>query len=315
MSNTSEPEIAVVIPAYNRAATLGRAIESVLGQTRPPTEIVIVDDGSTDATAAVAAAYGPTVRVTTIENSGPAIARNVGVNATSAPWIAFLDSDDYWLPGHLSRIADAIAGTDGAANVYFADTSRPTAERNDASLYELADFTADDPWTLVDDATEWVIRPRQPTMLQSSVFARPAWDAVDGLWPELRSRHDTHVFLRLGIGGTMCAVAGVGCQMTDDDTSGNRQMDAMGTRSRRYWHHTVALYGDVLRRQGDALDTAQRRTLAVRLARGHLSLAKHDLRSHPIDGARHLVAAVRADRRTAFAPVLRRLPGGIRWTR
>ncbi len=231
------------------------------------------------------------------------------MSTTSARWIAFLDSDDYWLPGHLDRIGTAITATEGAAGVYFADTSRPTANRDDASLYALAGFAVDGPWMLVDDATDWVIRPRQPTMLQSSVFARAAWDSVDGLWPELRSRHDTHIFLRLGIGQAMCAVAGVGCQMTDDDTSGNRQMDAMGTRSRRYWHHTVALYSDVLQRHGAALDIDHRRTLAARLARGHLSLAKHDLRHRPISGVRHIASAVRVDPRTAFGPVLRRIPG------
>lgn len=309
MSAATELTIVAIIPAYNRAGTIVRAVQSVLDQTRPADEVLVVDDGSTDDTLERLAPFADRIRVETIENAGAAVARNIGVSRTGARWIAFLDSDDYWLPDHLDRIAAAITATKGGAGVYFDDTSRPSGDRDDASLFELAAFSVDGEWELVDDATDWVVRPRQPTMLQSSVFDRAAWDSVDGLWPELRSRHDTHVFLRLGIGRPMCAVAGVGCQMTDDDDTGNRQMDAMGTRSRRYWHHTVALYGDVLQRHGDQLDDEHRATLARRLARGHLSLARHDLPGSPVSAVRNLVGAVRADRATAFGPITRRLPG------
>lgn len=309
MNAASEPTVAAIIPAYNRAATIERAVRSVLEQTRPASEVLVVDDGSTDDTRARLAPLADRVRVESIANSGAAVARNVGVARTTADWIAFLDSDDYWMTDHLERVTAAIVATKGQAGVYFDDTSRPGDGRDDASLYALADFAVTEPWTLVDDATDWVIRPRQPTMLQSSVFARDAWDSVGGLWPELRSRHDTHIFLRLGIGRPMCAVAGVGCRMTDDDDTGNRQMDAMGTRSRRYWHHTVALYADILRRHGADLDDEHRDTLRRRLARGHLALARHDLRRAPLAAARNLVGAVRADPATAVGPIRRRLPG------
>lgn len=312
MSTATPPAIAAIIPAYNRAGTIVRAVESVLDQTFPAEEVLVVDDGSTDDTVALLAPFTDRIRVDTIENSGAAVARNVGVERTTEPWLAFLDSDDYWLPDHLARIAEAITATGGRAGVYFDDTSRPAAGREDASLFALADFTVDGPWTLTEDAVDWVIRPRQPSMLQSSVFARPAWESVGGLWPELRSRHDTHVFLRLGIGAPMCAVAGTGCQMTDDDDTGNRQMDAMGTRSRRYWHHTVALYGDILDRHGDELSDDHRAVLARRLARGHLSLARHDLRAAPLRAAREVLRAVRTDPGTAFGPIRRRLPGAAR---
>lgn len=306
------PSVAAIIPAYNRATTIVRAVESVLDQTRPADEVLVIDDGSTDETVNLLAPYRDRIRVDTIENAGAAVARNIGASRTTADWLAFLDSDDYWLPDHLARITAAIGATGGAAGVYFDDTSRPAGDRDDASLYDLADFAISGDWELTEDATDWVVRRRQPTMLQSSVFSRAAWESVDGLWPELRSRHDTHIFLRLGIASPMCAVAGVGCQMTDDDTTGNRQMDAMGTRSRRYWHHTVALYGDVLARHGHQLDDEHRAMLATRLARGHLSLARHDLPRKPISAAAHIAKAVRADAGTAFGPITRRLPGGAR---
>lgn len=87
----------VIIPAYNAEATLGRAIDSALAQSSPPCEIVVVDDGSRDGTAAIAERYGPPVRVIRQPNAGPGAARNRGVQETVSPWVAFLDADDEWL--------------------------------------------------------------------------------------------------------------------------------------------------------------------------------------------------------------------------
>jgi glycosyltransferase involved in cell wall biosynthesis len=99
--------ISVVIPSYNRAALLGEAIESALGQTRPPDEIVVVDDGSTDATPEVLARFASRVRAVRQANAGEAAARNRGVLEARGPWIAFLDSDDLWEPDALERLEAA----------------------------------------------------------------------------------------------------------------------------------------------------------------------------------------------------------------
>src|SRR5579872_1896806 len=90
--------VSVVIPTYNRATLIGDTIDSILRQTVPPAEVIVVDDGSTDDTAAVVARYGGAVRYHRIENSGPGVARNIGVSLARSPWIAFCDSDDIWLP-------------------------------------------------------------------------------------------------------------------------------------------------------------------------------------------------------------------------
>lgn len=93
------PDISVVIPAYNAAAFLRRAIDSVLAQSIAPRDVIVVDDGSTDDTASIAASCG--VRVITQPNGGVAAARNTGVAAATGQQVAFLDSDDVWLPGKL----------------------------------------------------------------------------------------------------------------------------------------------------------------------------------------------------------------------
>ena len=91
----ARPSISVVIPAYNAAAHIGEALQSVSRQTLAPLEIVVVDDASTDATVTVATALGARV-IRAARNAGPSAARNAGVAAASGTWIAFLDADDVW---------------------------------------------------------------------------------------------------------------------------------------------------------------------------------------------------------------------------
>jgi glycosyltransferase involved in cell wall biosynthesis len=92
------PTIAAIVPSYNRAHCVGYAIDSILAQTHPCDEIIVVDDGSTDNTPDVLAAYGDAIRVIRQENAGVSAARNAGIRAATSDWIAFLDSDDIWKP-------------------------------------------------------------------------------------------------------------------------------------------------------------------------------------------------------------------------
>lgn len=89
--------VSVVIPTYNRAYIIGQAIASVLRQSYRPVEVVVVDDGSTDATATVVSHYGPEVRYFHQENAGVSAARNRGLREALGEFVALLDSDDEWL--------------------------------------------------------------------------------------------------------------------------------------------------------------------------------------------------------------------------
>jgi glycosyltransferase involved in cell wall biosynthesis len=93
--------VSAVIPAYNIAEYIGRAIESVLAQTRKADEIVVVDDGSTDGTAEAIKKYVPQVKYVYQENRGLAGARNTGIRNSTCDFVAFLDGDDEWLPEFL----------------------------------------------------------------------------------------------------------------------------------------------------------------------------------------------------------------------
>ena len=95
--------ISVVIPAYNGESYLRRSIDSALAQTFRPTEIIVVDDDSTDGTAAVAKGYGDSIRYIYQKNGGGSAARNTGIKASQGDWIAFLDVDDEWRTCHLEN--------------------------------------------------------------------------------------------------------------------------------------------------------------------------------------------------------------------
>ncbi|HKU73548.1 MAG TPA: glycosyltransferase family A protein [Pyrinomonadaceae bacterium] len=95
--------VSVVIPTYNYGRFIKEAISSVLDQTRSPAEIIVVDDGSTDETAAVVAAFGKAVRYIRQDNAGVCAARNLGVSESTGELIAFLDADDTIEPSNLEK--------------------------------------------------------------------------------------------------------------------------------------------------------------------------------------------------------------------
>ncbi len=97
----SATDVSVIIPVFNGERFLGQAIESVLAQDHPALEVLVVDDGSTDASAAIAQRFGGAVRCVREENRGAAAARNAGVELSTGSLLAFLDADDTWLPDKL----------------------------------------------------------------------------------------------------------------------------------------------------------------------------------------------------------------------
>lgn len=101
MNTKTDLGISVIIPLYNKQATIGRAIRSILAQTDAPHEVVVVDDGSTDHSAQAVQDFGTGVVYVKQENAGPAAARNRGVAASHYPLVMFLDADDELAPGAL----------------------------------------------------------------------------------------------------------------------------------------------------------------------------------------------------------------------
>jgi hypothetical protein len=110
-------DVSVVIPTYNRAHLLPQTLASIVEQSSPPAEVIVVDDGSTDETEVLARGFRPPIKYVRIDNSGVCRARNVGASLATAPWIAFCDSDDLWYPdklGSQARLLRAVPGLEYA---------------------------------------------------------------------------------------------------------------------------------------------------------------------------------------------------------
>lgn len=110
-------KISVIIPAFNAAQYIGEALQSVLTQTTPADEIIVVNDGSTDDTAREAENF-PGIRIIHQKNMGCAVARNEGIAASSGQWLAFLDADDVWLPEKLSLQKDYLKNNPSCPAVF-----------------------------------------------------------------------------------------------------------------------------------------------------------------------------------------------------
>lgn len=101
-SASSTPLVSVIMPSYNTHRYIAEAIDSVLMQDYPNQELIVIDDGSTDGTADLVRSYENRLQLITQQNQGAAVARNAGLAAARGEYIAFIDSDDCWLPGKLS---------------------------------------------------------------------------------------------------------------------------------------------------------------------------------------------------------------------
>lgn len=113
MSHTAEktslPPLTVVIPVYNGENFLGETLESVLQQSCPAAEVIVVNDGSTDRTSSIAHGFDKRIRVLDRENAGVSASRNAGIVTASTDWVALMDHDDLWEREHLGNLARAIA--------------------------------------------------------------------------------------------------------------------------------------------------------------------------------------------------------------
>ena len=104
-----DPKVSVILPTYNRANYIARALDSILVQTYKDYEIIVVDDGSTDATSEVLKHFSDKIKYIRQSNQGSATARNRGIQESKGEYIAFLDSDDYWVPEKLQEQVNVLA--------------------------------------------------------------------------------------------------------------------------------------------------------------------------------------------------------------
>ena len=185
----SEPTISVVIPLYNKQLEIGTAVRSVLAQTRPPQEIIVVDDGSTDGGAEVVRAIGsPLVRLVRQSNAGVCAARNRGIAESTGEYIALLDADDAWEPGFLAEIAAMIREFPGcglyctAFSIISHDGTYPAPTPSERGV--VANFFR-------ESAHRYIAIP------SASCIPRRVFDTV-GLFPEgMKIAEDLYMWIRI----------------------------------------------------------------------------------------------------------------------
>ncbi len=179
------PTISLIIPAYNAECYLAEAIDSALSQDDAPVEVVVVDDGSTDATPRILAGYGERLRVLTQPNRGVGAARNAGVAASSGDWLAFLDADDRLRPDKLSRQAAMLR-------------DRPDVDLCDCYMVQFwsPELTQEqlqrDPRYAGDHC-----RKRLAGATPTWLFRRSLWERVGGFATDLKIGEDTDWFARV----------------------------------------------------------------------------------------------------------------------
>jgi glycosyltransferase involved in cell wall biosynthesis len=187
------PAVSVILPTFDRAAVIRRSIRSVLGQTYGDFELIVVDDGSTDATLEqVASFHDRRIRRIRLErNLGPAAARNAGIEAARGRLLAFQDSDDEWLPEKLGRQLRAFERCGPGVGVVYSDMGRIHRDGT-RECHRSPEVLRGRP---IDPATGFY--QVYNLGIQSAVIRRESLAAVGGFNEELRALEDLDLFVRL----------------------------------------------------------------------------------------------------------------------
>jgi glycosyltransferase involved in cell wall biosynthesis len=195
------PAFTVVLSAFNEEDWIADAIGSVLGQTMEDFELIVVDDGSTDGTAAVVTGFAdPRVRLIRQENSGLAAALNVGIGAGEAPYAALIDADDLWMPGYLEGMLAALQSAEG---VGFAYTDAWVLDHQRSRFWrQSSNEHMDEPTDLPSDPTEFLrLLLRRNFVFGLGAMNREAFQAIGGFDGTLRAAEDYELWMRFLVRG------------------------------------------------------------------------------------------------------------------
>ncbi len=197
MPETSDPRrCTIVVPAHNAERYVAAAVDSALGQTYSPVEVVVVDDGSTDGTPTVLGRYAdqPRVHVLRTDNRGPAAARNLGVTKSAGEFVAFLDADDVWSPERVARCIEML-------------DQDPTLTWVTTDLYVMdGDTVTDRRW--YDDGTKASFAgsqlqhiARRNFVANGGVIRREWFERAGGFDEAIRGAEDYDLWIRLILAG------------------------------------------------------------------------------------------------------------------
>jgi glycosyltransferase involved in cell wall biosynthesis len=194
------PFVSVILPTYNRANLVGNAIESILQQTYKNIEIIVVDDGSTDETPNALSRFGAQIKVTYQKNAGPSAARNRGIAEAKGEIVAFLDSDDQWLPTKIERQVAVLQRADSSVPCCVCNAELRFAGRPSRTSFRNACLDPAQQEGLWTNTTE-VLTDRYLFFNQVAAVRRSALEQVGGFNESLRFLEDYDLALRLSLLG------------------------------------------------------------------------------------------------------------------
>lgn len=204
MSDT--PLVTVIIPTYNRAELVNAAVESALAQSYLRREIIVVDDGSTDDTQARLRTFGGRIRVIYQRNAGPSAARNAGVEASSGEMVAFLDSDDRWLPHKLARQIEVLEAAGKEVECCIANMTLCFNDGRRGTSFVSAEIGSQHSAGIWLNPAE-VLATRFLMFNQAAVIRRAAFQQLGGFDERLRVLEDYDLALRLAVRGPWAFVS------------------------------------------------------------------------------------------------------------
>jgi glycosyltransferase involved in cell wall biosynthesis len=273
------PRCSIIIPAYNAAPYLAEAIDSALAQTYEPLEVVVVDDGSTDGTPAVLAAYGERIVAVHKVNGGCASARNAGLEVATGDIVGFLDADDTFVPTRMERCVDLLVADPSISMVTTDATMVDGHQRTEKRWY--GDFTRPEfppPDDQLATLTRWNF------VYVSAVLWRRVFDELGPFDDTLRRSEDYEMWLRMQVAGHRFAL------IREPLAESRRLPDSLLEDREKQWDaHLTALgkHLPALRRAGVAVPggicfdvarrAARRGALGAAAAAGWMGLRAGDL--------------------------------------
>jgi len=270
-----EPLVSAIIPNYNYCRYLAQAIDSVLVQTYPRVEVIVVDDGSTDGSEAILDGYGDRLRWFRQAQGGVSAARNRGVQESRGDLVAFLDADDWWLPQKLERQVGRVLGDAGLGLVHCG--ARVVDEAGRPLRMHLDGLEG---WV----ATEMLLSERSviPLAGSSAVVARSVFDAVGGFDLRLSTSADWDFCYRVARRQRVGFVAEELIRIRAHPGNMHANVQLME-------HDMLLAYAKAFAEAGDGLRRLQRRAYGNL----HMVLAGSFFHARrPRDGARHLLRSL-----------------------
>jgi len=269
--------VSVIIPCYNRASLVGETIENMLRQSLKPYEVIVVDDGSTDDSAAVIASFGDAVHLIQQPNQGPGAARNAGLNAARGEFIQFMDSDDLASRNKLEVQVKALEQT--GADFAYGPWVRSIIK--DRTIHFSGDVLQPDPIPADKPMLEWFVSG-WTLVFQNCLFRRSILDKAGAYRTDLMPSEDSEYFTRILLAGAR-PVHTPGCLVFYRE-HGGAQITLSGTTYKQRlkdWTHYLDITGNLLNGRLFTMKPATRMALGALLKTHFEHCAKQQLPALP----------------------------------